>query len=58
MRISLRSPHETVEAKREMAQREGIFDVDAITPPQIEPVRTTLVEEEVKSPTMSNMEID
>jgi hypothetical protein len=29
-RRSLREPHETTEAEKEMSQREGIFDVDAI----------------------------
>jgi hypothetical protein len=52
-RSSLRSPQETAEVAQEMAQREGIVDVDAIPSPQIEPVTTTLVEEEEKSLTMS-----
>jgi hypothetical protein len=49
---------ETPEVEQEMAQREGIFDVDTIPSPQIEPVSATLVEEEEQSPMMTDMEID
>jgi hypothetical protein len=54
-RRSLREPHKTTEAEKEMSQREGIFDVDAIPSSQDEPVRTTLVKEEAQAPMMTDM---
>jgi hypothetical protein len=57
-RSSCKSPPETTTEEHAFTQTEGIVDVDMIPSPQIEPVSATLVEEEMKTPTMAMMDID
>jgi hypothetical protein len=57
-RSIIRAPHETVKARKEMAHKEGVVDVDTIPSLHIEPTIPTPAVEEAQDQTTTAMEVD